>query len=360
MKTWFTITNKSDAASAEIDIFDEIGVWGVSVKDFATQLKAIPADRAITLRINSPGGSIFDGFAIYNQIAERRDKVTAKIIGLAASMATIIMCAAKTVSASENSTLMIHNPAAVAFGESSDMREMADLLDKLKGQLVNTYIAKTGKKEAEVVSAMDAVTWFTAAEAKAWGLVDEVTNPVKATASFDLTRFGAVPTNISGGAQASTNQTNTMNKLLKALAEAKLIAAVDVSEDTAVAQFGAAFAENANSINDLTTANADLQKKLDTANVLIANTLKATAEATVAAAVKAGRVKDDATVRAKWVEAYVRDEAGTKAMLDGLPEAKSPRGVAPVQTQTNESPGNKKELTGLERVTAAFKSDSAK
>lgn len=364
MKTWFTITNKAEADSAEIDIFDEIGLWGVTVKDFATALKAVPMDRAITLRINSPGGSIFDGFAIFNQIAERRDKVTAKVIGLAASMATIIMLAAKKVVASENSTLMIHNPAAVVWGESKDMRDMADLLDKLQGQLVNTYTGKTGKAEKDVRAAMDAITWFTAKEAKDWGLVDEVGNAVKATASFDLSRFGTPPERITnlGSQPASTNQpTNQMKNLLKALVEAKLIASADASEDTAVAQFTAAFAQVAKTNTDLTAANADLTTKLTAANTKISENAKANAEAAIAAAVAAGKIKDDKDLRAKWVEAYLRDEVGAKTMIDGM-EAKKPAGAAPVNTNKPDGQGEPaaKETKGIDRVIAAFKAQAGK
>jgi ATP-dependent Clp endopeptidase proteolytic subunit ClpP len=358
MKTWFTITNLATAPAAEIDIFDEIGLWGVTVKDFASSLKAVPMDRDITLRINSPGGSIFDGYAIFNLLTERRDKVTAKVIGLAASMASIIMLAGKRAIASKNATIMIHNPAAVAFGESKDMRDMADLLDKLQGTLVNTYVSKSGKSEADVKSSMDATTWFTADEAKAWGLIDEVIEPVKIAASYDLTRFGAVPQNISGGQTASANQPNkqdNMKNLIKALVDAKLVASIDASEELAVAQFVAAFALVANSVTDANAKVTDLTAKLSAANDSIAASLKASAEVAIEASVKSGRIKDDAGLRAKWLAAYLRDEAGTKAILESLPEAKSARGVAPIAAVTTSDAT--KEVTGLARTIAAFQAD---
>ena len=189
MKTWFTITNTAATSAAEIDIFDSIGEYGVTAKDFSAQLKAIPSGRDITVRINSPGGSVFDGWAIFNMLAERRDRVTAKIIGVAASMASIVALAAKRVVAASNATIMIHNPAAITIGESSDMRETADMLDKMRGPLVRAYMTKTGKSEQAVEAAMDATTWFTAQEAKDWGLVDEITGAVQVAASFDLSSF---------------------------------------------------------------------------------------------------------------------------------------------------------------------------
>jgi len=93
------------------------------------------------------------------------------------------------VSAAENATLMIHNPAGLVAGESRDMQEMAALLDKLRGPLANVYADKTGKSQEAVIAAMDATTWFTAQEAKDWGLVDEVTAPLKIAANFDLSKF---------------------------------------------------------------------------------------------------------------------------------------------------------------------------
>lgn len=333
MKTWFTITDKASEAAAEIDIFDEIGLWGVTPKDFAAALKAVPTDRNISLRINSPGGSVFDGFAIYNLIAERREKVVTNVIGLAGSMASIVMLAGKRVIAAENATIMIHNPMAMAWGESDEMRKMADLLDKLRGTLVNTYANKTGKKDEEIIEAMNATTWFTAKEAKDWGLVDEVSAAVKIAASFDLTRFGRVPANISGGlTSANQNQPEKviMKNLLKALAESKLVASADVSEDTAVAQFAAAFSAQADALKDANARAEAAEKSLAEANTKLAANTKASAEAAVEAAAKAGKIKDDAAIRAKWVDAYIRDEAGTKAMLDGIEVKAASKGVPPV------------------------------
>lgn len=361
MKTWFTITNKASDPAATIDIFDEIGLWGVTVKDFADALKAVPMDRAINLRINSPGGSIFDGTAIYNLIAERADKVTAKVIGVAASMASIIMLAAHRTVAAENATIMIHNPSGIAMGDSTTMREMADVLDKLRGQLVNTYAKKTGKSEADIIAAMDATTWFTAQEAMDWGLIDTVSSPVKAAASFDLTRFGEVPEKISGGRQpaASANKPTeqvVMKNLLKALVEAKLTASADVSEETAVAQFSANFATIQSNAAALAAENADLKKKVEAQEAQAKADLHARAESAIAAAVASKKFKDDADLRAKWVAAYERDEEGTKAMLAEIPEPKAGPGVPPVITKpTGQKADGQGEPTGLARAIAAQK-----
>lgn len=121
-----------------------------------------------------------------------------------------------------------------------------------------------------------------------------------------------------------------MKNLLKALVEAKLIASADASEDTAVAQVTAALATQSQTVADLKAKNEKLETDLKAANDKIAANLKASAEAAIAAAVADGRLKDDKDVRAKWVEAYVRDESGTKAMLEGLAPAAKGKGNPPV------------------------------
>ena len=359
MKTWFTITNRASEPAAEIDIFDEIGLWGVTAKNFATALKDIPADREITLRINSPGGSVWDGFAIYNLLAERRERVTSVVIGLAASIASVVMLAGKMVKAAENATIMIHNPWVFTGGESEELRKMADLLDKLRGSLINAYTRKTGKKDDEVGKAMDETTWFTAAEAKEWGIVDEITGSMKVAASFDLTRLGKPAAKILEGVTSTNNQPKKeMKNLIKALVDAKLVASIDASEDTAVAQFTAAFGNLASASKDATDRAEKAEKALADAGAKLATQAKANAETLVAEAVKAGKLKDDATIRAKWVEAFLRDADGTKAMLDAI-EAKAPRGAAPVATAASVAASSKdaaatSETTGFDRVVAAF------
>ena len=362
MKTWFTISNKASESAAEIDIFDEIGLWGITAKDFATALKDVPADRDIVLRINSPGGAVWDGFTIYNLLAERRERVTSVVLGLAASMASVIMLAGKQVKAADNATIMIHNPWVFIGGESEELRKMADLLDKLRGSLINAYAKKTGKKDDEVSEAMDATTWFTAAEAKDWGLVDEVTESMKVAASFDLTRLGKPAAKILEGVTSTNNQPKKeMKNLIKALVDAKLVASIDASEDTAVAQFSAAFATLTASAKEASDRATKALADLEAANGKLAEQTKASAEAAIESAIKAGKIKDDATVRAKWVEALVRDADGTKAMLDAIEAKASQRGAAPVATAAsvaattaaNNRPGNA-EVSGFDRVVAAF------
>lgn len=191
MKTWYSI--KASSASAEVSIHDEIGSWGVSAKDFLAQLRGIPSNLPINLSIHSPGGEVFDGWAIYNALKGRN--VNVKIEGLAASMASVIAMAGTTRSMPENAYLMIHNPVGMAVGEAEDMRELADLLDKLRDGIAGAYMARTGLSREDVNTLMAAETWLDGNEALAMGFTTEVTDTLALSASaFDTRRISKMPT----------------------------------------------------------------------------------------------------------------------------------------------------------------------
>ena len=189
---WYEIKAVSDEV-AEIWIYDEIGEdWfgeGLTAKAFVEEIGAIKAP-AIDLHINSPGGSVFDGQAIYNAIQRHPAKVTSYIDWLAASIASTIALAGDKVVMAANALFMIHQPWGLAMGPASEMRSMADVLDKIAGTLVAIYAAKSSKDEADIMSAMDAETWYTAAEAAEYGFVDEVGDEMKLAARFDLEALG--------------------------------------------------------------------------------------------------------------------------------------------------------------------------
>ena len=193
-KTWFEI--KAMGSSAEISIYNEIGGWGVSAKDFMYSLKDAGALTDITLRINSPGGSVFDGMAIYNQLVAHKAQVTVYIDGLAASMASVIAMAGDLIVMPENAMMMIHNPWMIAGGDAEELRNNADLLDKIKSNMVGSYAKRTGKTDDEISAIMDAETWFTGKEAVENGFADESLQPLDIAASikgFDLTKFKNTP-----------------------------------------------------------------------------------------------------------------------------------------------------------------------
>jgi len=189
MRNWYSMQALAAPNAAEISIYDEIGMWGVTAKQFISDLKALGDVKDITVSINSPGGSVFDGLTIYNALRASGANVTVKVMGIAASIASIIAMAGKKIIMPENTFMMIHNPLNAIYGNADDMREMADILDKVGSSLVATYVARTGKSEEEVKALMDAETYMTAAEAKELGFADEVIPAVEAKAAFEVDRL---------------------------------------------------------------------------------------------------------------------------------------------------------------------------
>lgn len=174
-KSWYSITNEK-GKPVNIVIEDEIGGWGVSAKQFRSDFGRIGKDEAVNVHIKSGGGSIFEGNEIANIIGEHAGEVNVSLGSICASIATVVMCAGAKVTAAKNSLIMIHNPEVYAGGDSEELRKMADIMDKMKGGIIDAYIAKTGKSADELSEAMDAETWMTAEEAKDFGFVDEISS----------------------------------------------------------------------------------------------------------------------------------------------------------------------------------------
>lgn len=192
---WYDIKAKSDDV-AEVWIYDEIGEdWlgeGITAKRFVEEVNALEVPE-IALHINSPGGSVFDGQAIYTALKRHSARVTTYIDGIAASIASVVAMAGDTIVMPSNTMLMIHEPWAVALGNSADMRKMADTLDKVGETILNVYAERSDKPREEIAAAMAAETWLTAADALEYGFADEVTNEMRIAANFDLSRFRHAP-----------------------------------------------------------------------------------------------------------------------------------------------------------------------
>lgn len=164
---------------AEIIIYDEIGenFWGegISAKSFTEELNAIPSSvNLIEVRINSPGGSVFEGYTIFNRLKQHSAEVHVYIDGIAASIASLIMLAGDKVFMGENSQVMIHKPMVMVAGNSKDLESMIERLDSIENQLIKTYRNKTGLDYFELESMLEAETWFTPEQALSNGFVDEV------------------------------------------------------------------------------------------------------------------------------------------------------------------------------------------
>lgn len=197
---WFSFKAKAETG-VEISIFDEIGMWGVSAKEFIAELKQY-AGQAITLTINSPGGSVFDALAIYNALRNSGGEVTTKVMGVAASAASLIFMAGDKRVMPENTFLMIHNPMTGAYGNADEMRDIADVLDKIAASLIGTYVNRSGLGEAEVKALLDAETWLNAADSVAQGFATDMEAEMKIAASFDLARL---PENVHAAFAARTD-----------------------------------------------------------------------------------------------------------------------------------------------------------
>ena len=191
MNSWYTI--RAQATGAEVVIYDEIGAYGVSAKGFLAELGALPDGTPLALRINSPGGSVFDAVAIYNAIKRHSGSVTVWIDGIAASAASYIAMAGDEVVMPENAFLMIHDPAGMVMGTATDMRAMAEALDKIKGSLLQGYAAKSGRPQEEIAPLMAAETWLDAKDALDLGFADRIAEPVRIAARFDVARFRNAP-----------------------------------------------------------------------------------------------------------------------------------------------------------------------
>jgi ATP-dependent Clp protease protease subunit len=196
MASWYAIRARGPEtvkAGAEVAIYDEIGAYGVSAKGFLAELGALPEGTPVDLRLNSPGGSVFDAVAIHNALKRHAGMVTVWIDGIAASAASYIAMAGDEIVMPENAFLMIHDPAGLVMGTAEDMRSMAEALDKVKGSLVSGYAAKSGRTPEEVSTLMAAETWFDAADAVAQGFADRLIEPVRIAARFDIGRFRNAP-----------------------------------------------------------------------------------------------------------------------------------------------------------------------
>ena len=136
--------------------------------------RALTGNTAVTVHINSPGGSVTDALAIYHVLRKHPGRVTAIVDGLAASAATIVMLAADEVVMAEHSLLMVHNPWTSVAGGADEMRKTADTLDKAAGEMVSLYAERTGRDSEAVASIMNAETWFNAYEAVEAGFAHRV------------------------------------------------------------------------------------------------------------------------------------------------------------------------------------------
>lgn len=166
------IVAESDS-EATIFLYDEIGYWGIDAAEFADELSKVTA-KTIHLRINSPGGDVFDARAMITAIRAHHARVIAHIDGLAASAASFLALACEEVEIAEGAMIMIHRPWGWSSGTADELRASAAVLDQVEGSMLDDYERKTGKPREELAAMLAAETWLTAEESLEHGFVDRI------------------------------------------------------------------------------------------------------------------------------------------------------------------------------------------
>ena len=187
-ESWYAMRALA-GGTLEIMMYDEIGAWGITAKQFVLDLLAAGDVSQINVRIHSPGGDVFEGMAIYNALKGHPAYVSVYIDGLAASMASVVAMAGDRVYIPANAMMMIHKPWGVQGGDAEAMRQYAALLDKVESNLVQAYVAKTGKTPEEIHALLSAETWMEGGEAVAAGFADVLIEPLKVAASLTSKRM---------------------------------------------------------------------------------------------------------------------------------------------------------------------------
>lgn len=172
---------KKDGDDLVLDVFSVIGrSWdgeGVTAKAVAKALADSPKSKRIVMRINSPGGDVFEGNTIVSLLKSSGKAIRTEVHGLAASMGSVLALAGDEIMMADGAMMMIHNPWGISIGDAKQMRKRADLLDKLRGNLLDTYMTRANISREKVSDMMDAETWMTATEAIKNGFADSVMSP---------------------------------------------------------------------------------------------------------------------------------------------------------------------------------------
>ncbi|TGZ14742.1 hypothetical protein DV517_62250 [Streptomyces sp. S816] len=178
-RSWYRITNVA-SDEAEVMLYDEIGGWfGATADQFIADLRGVTAPN-LRVRVNSPGGSVFEGIAIANALRSHPANVTVQVDGIAASIASVIAMAGDRIEMSPNTMLMIHDASGLCMGNAQDMAEMGELLDLISDNIADAYAARAGGTRAEWRARMQAETWYLPDDAVTAGLADQAITAPKA------------------------------------------------------------------------------------------------------------------------------------------------------------------------------------
>lgn len=185
-------TVRAFGAGNELLLYGDIGT-DVTARGVVDALASMPRNAPLSIRINSGGGSVFEGFAAYGALARWGGRKTVTIDGIAASMASLLAMAGDDIAMPATSWLMLHEPFGAAGGRADELRNFADLLDRLRAQMVTIYATRTGRDPAAIVAMLAAETWLDADQALALGFATRKDEAAPIAAALDLSRFSAAP-----------------------------------------------------------------------------------------------------------------------------------------------------------------------
>jgi ATP-dependent Clp protease protease subunit len=215
--------------TADVLIYDQIGRSffddGITAKAFAEQLREHKNVKTINVRINSPGGNVFDATAIFNTLRNHGAKVITHIEGAALSAASLVAMAGDEIRMAANGYLMIHDPSSAVRGRADEMRKHAEMLDRVKATLVATYATRTKQPSDVIAKMMSEETWLGAEDAKAKGFADTVAEASAVVATFDPHQFTNVPQDLRISLQKEPKMTTPAPETPKAATVQELKAA---------------------------------------------------------------------------------------------------------------------------------------
>lgn len=299
MRPCFAFVPAASADAPEtLRIFDEIGFWGVQAKDFTSDLSKVQS-KTLNVEINSPGGDVFAGLAIYNALKSSGKEIVVKVMGVAASAASLIAMAGDKIQMPKNTFMMVHNPWSFAMGNADELREQANVLDKIGDSLLKTYAARTGKSEDEIAPLLAKDTWLTADEAVEMGFATEVTDEVKANASFDMARAD-LPETVKAVFAMASGQANPEDTPPEEDDDAQ-DSSVSVAEQIEAAAKAAGLEAHASLWAVACTSLEDATAKISAAREIKALCAVAKMDSKADAAIRAGKSVSD--VRAELVKA---------------------------------------------------------
>lgn len=187
--SWYSMRAGVQVGSVELDLFGEIGAEGITAQQFANDLRALGDVSQINLRINCPGGAVFEGMAIYNLLKHHKARKVGTVVALAASMGSVVLMACDEVRIPANAMIMIHKPWGIQGGNAEAMRSYADQLDMFGASMTAAYTEKTGKTAEEIDGLLSAETWMTGTQAVALGFADVLLEPVEAFGKITSNRY---------------------------------------------------------------------------------------------------------------------------------------------------------------------------